>query len=171
LRHRKEHTKSEQPQPNIGVDLIRIHRAVTRGLAVSLETCTAFAKGGFPDTVSAEGFWWYCNGLEAVALAHHVSEDELFFPCLRERLPDQDFDGLSADHEVMHVILGEMQAAREASSLTAMSAALAIPFLFYNLEDDDRTHFMSVMPPQVTQELVPFVWKDIWAPMKPFLLD
>lgn len=214
---------SEQSQPNIGVDLMRIHRAVTRGLAVSQENCNAFAEGGFPDATTAEGFWKYCNGLEAIAIAHHLSEDELFFPYLRERLPDQDFDGLSADHEVMHGFLGEIQAAREAGSLTGMSAALAkmdavwhphiqkeeagfspevaagvmtvpehiemaqkaaalsqehaqpaplaIPFLFYNLEDDDRAHFMSVMPPQVTQELVPVVWKDIWAPMKPFLLD
>jgi hypothetical protein len=50
-------------------------------------------------------------------------------------------------------------------------APLAIPFLLYNLEADDRAHFFAVMPPEVTQQLVPVVWKDEWAPMNPFLLD
>jgi hypothetical protein len=27
------------------------------------------------------------------------------------------------------------------------------------------------MPPVASQELVPIVWKEHWAPMKPFLLD
>jgi hypothetical protein len=50
-------------------------------------------------------------------------------------------------------------------------APLAIPFLLYNLEGADRAYMMAAMPPEVTQQLVPVVWKDEWAPMKPFLLD
>jgi hypothetical protein len=48
---------------------------------------------------------------------------------------------------------------------------LAVPFLLYNVESDDRAHFFAVMPPEITQQLVPVVWKDEWASMKPFLLD
>jgi hypothetical protein len=214
---------SEKPMPNIGADLQRIHRVVTRGLAVAQENCLAFAASGFPDDTTREGFWKYCLGLEAIAHGHHAAEDELFFPYLRERLPETDFDVLVADHQQMHAILEEMLSAREAGSLDALDAALskmtalwhphieqeetqfsieiaaevmtveehiemaqkaaafsqqhtqpaplAIPFLFYNLEGDDRAHFMAVMPPEVTQKLVPVVWKDEWAPMKPFLLD
>ena len=36
---------------------------------------------------------------------------------------------------------------------------------------DDRAYFLAVMPPEVTQQLVPVVWKDEWASIKPFLLD
>jgi hypothetical protein len=43
--------------------------------------------------------------------------------------------------------------------------------MLYNLEGADRAHFMAVLPPEITQQLVPVVWKDEWAPMKPFLLD
>ena len=214
---------SEQPKPNIGLDLQRIHRVITRGLAVSQENCQAFAESGFPDDVTREGFWKYCQALEANARGHHMTEDNLFFPYLRERMPDTDFDELMAEHQEMHGILVEMQAAREASSLADMHralskmadlwhphiekeetrfspdiaaevmtvpehiemaqkaathsqeharpASLAVPFLLYNLETEDRAHFLAVMPPEVTQQLVPVVWKDEWAPMKSFLLD
>ena len=50
-------------------------------------------------------------------------------------------------------------------------ASLAIPFLLYNLEGEDRAYMMAVMPPEITQQLVPIVWKDEWAPKKPILLD
>ena len=214
---------SEKPMPNIGADLQRIHRVVTRGLSVAQENCQTFASNGFPDEATREGFWKYCLGLEAIALGHHLAEDELFFPYLRERLPATDFDSLEAEHQQMLATLEKMRQARESGSLEALGTALsemnalwhphieqeetqfspeiaaevmtvqehislaqqaavfsqqhtnpaplAIPFLFYNLEGDDRAHFMRVMPPEITQQLVPVVWKDEWAPMKPFLLD
>lgn len=214
---------SERPVPNIGVDLQRIHRVITRGLAVAQENCQAFATGGYPDDSTAEGFWKYCLGLEAVINAHHTSEDDLFFPFLRDRMPGYDFDALTAEHEKMHGILGEMRVARESGSLADLDAALtkmsvlwqphyqteeaaftpqvaaevmtvpesiemaqkagahaaehaqpaplAVPFVFYNLEGADREQMMATMPTEVTQQLVPVVWKDEWAPMKPFLLD
>ena len=74
----------------------------------------AFAASGFPDEVTREGFWKYCQGLEANANGHHMTEDDLFFPFLRERMPDPDFDQLEVDHQAMHVHLAEMRAAREA---------------------------------------------------------
>ena len=214
---------SEKPVPNTAQDLQRIHRVITRGLAIALQNGQAFAESGFPDDTTREGFWKYCQGLEANAHGHHVTEDDIFFPYLRERMPDTDFDELVADHREMDDILAEMRAAREAGSLADMNRALsrmaglwhphihkeetdfspdvaaeimtipehiemaqkaaahsqqhaqpaplAVPFLLYNLEGEDRAHFLAVMPPEVTQQLVPVVWKDEWAPMKPFLLD
>jgi hemerythrin-like domain-containing protein len=214
---------SEKPKPNIGQDLQRIHRAITRGLAVALENCQAFAESGFPDDTTREGFWKYCQGLEANAHGHHVTEDDVFFPYLRERMPDTDFDELMAEHEEMDGILAQMRAARQSGSLVDMQRALskmadlwhphikkeetefspdiaskvmavpehiemaqkaaahsqqhaqpaplAVPFLLYNLEGEDRAYFLAAMPPEVTQQLVPVVWKDEWAPMKPFLLE
>jgi hemerythrin-like domain-containing protein len=47
---------------------------------------------------------------------------------------------------------------------------LAAPFILHNLEPEDRAHMAGEMPPIISQELVPVVWKDKWAPMKPFLL-
>jgi len=48
---------------------------------------------------------------------------------------------------------------------------LVAPFVLYNLPPDERAILSQLMPPELTQELVPIVWKDMWAPMKPFLLD
>jgi hypothetical protein len=214
---------SQKPVPNIGLDLQRIHRVVTRGLAVALENCHTFAESGFPDDATRDGFWKYCQALEANAHGHHMTEDDLFFPYLRDRMPDTNFDDLMAEHQEMHHILADIRAGREAGSLAdmhralsrmaglwhphiskeetqfspevaaqvmtipehidmaqkaalhsqehAQPASLAVPFLLYNLESDDRAHFLAVMPPEVTRQLVPVVWKDEWAPMKPFLLD
>ena len=103
---------SDQPMPNIGRDLQRIHRVITRGLAVLQEKGPAFADSGFP--------------------------------------------------------LGQKAAAHSAAH--AQPAPWAVPFLLYNLEMEDRAHFLSVMPAELTQQLVPVVWKDEWAAMKPFLL-
>jgi Hemerythrin HHE cation binding domain len=46
-----------------------------------------------------------------------------------------------------------------------------IPFVLYNLERDDRALMAASLPPMIMQELVPKVWADQWAPMKPLLLD
>ncbi len=47
---------------------------------------------------------------------------------------------------------------------------LVVPFLLYNLPPEQRTAFAGAMPPVVTEQLVPVVWKEKWEPMKPFLL-
>jgi hemerythrin-like domain-containing protein len=47
---------------------------------------------------------------------------------------------------------------------------LVVPFVLYNLSEEDRQIMASTMPAVVTQELVPVVWKAQWESMKPFLL-
>jgi hemerythrin-like domain-containing protein len=47
---------------------------------------------------------------------------------------------------------------------------LAMPFVLYNLPDEQRAYLSRGLPPALTQELVPITWRDRWAPMKPFLL-
>lgn len=47
---------------------------------------------------------------------------------------------------------------------------LVVPFLLHNLPPDMRSAFARLMPPVVTQHLLPVVWKEKWEPMQPFLL-
>ncbi len=47
---------------------------------------------------------------------------------------------------------------------------LIVPFTLFNLEGDERRYMAEEMPPVVSQQLVPQVWKEKWAPMLPFLL-
>ena len=67
-----------------------------------------------------------------------------------------------------HVRLG--RASAEHSQAHAGPDYLVVPFFLYNLEQGDRAALVRIMPPIVTQELVPHVWLDKWASMKPFLL-
>ncbi len=46
-----------------------------------------------------------------------------------------------------------------------------VPFVLYNLDQEERNKMAASLPPAIMEELVPKVWKDQWAPMKPFLLD
>jgi hemerythrin-like domain-containing protein len=48
---------------------------------------------------------------------------------------------------------------------------LVTPFILYNLSPADRLVISQLMPPIVTQQLVPIVWKEKWRPMQPFLLE
>lgn len=48
---------------------------------------------------------------------------------------------------------------------------LIVPFMLYNISGDDRAIISEEMPPVVTQDLVPGVWKDKWEPMRSFLLS
>jgi len=49
--------------------------------------------------------------------------------------------------------------------------ALMVPFLLYNLNPEDRKRFASNLPPELTQTLVPIVWKPQLAPMLPYMLE
>ena len=48
---------------------------------------------------------------------------------------------------------------------------VGIPFILYNLPEEERRIMSAQMPPAVSQELVPGPWQEHWAPMKPFLLE
>jgi hypothetical protein len=67
-----------------------------------------------------------------------------------------------------------IELAQKAAALSqehAQPAPLVMPYLLYNVAKEDRAFYMATLPEEVTQHLIPVVWKDEWAPMKPFLLD
>jgi hypothetical protein len=79
--------------------------------------------------------------------------------------------------EVISVV---MDAEEDAHLMQALGAyaqehvvplSLGMPFLLYNLASPERATYVSGLPPVVTEQLVPVVWKEQWAPMQPFLLD
>jgi hypothetical protein len=46
-----------------------------------------------------------------------------------------------------------------------------VPFILYNLEPDERAVMAVSFPASIMEELIPKVWVDQWAPMRPLLLD
>ena len=221
----------ENVKPNVGADMLRIHRVITRGLDVAGQRGAAFAQDGFPSTAIQEGFLTYLRALSGVLDAHHLGEDETAFPYFREKLLDAPYDKLMSDHRVIEGVLGKLQAAikavagsaQPADSLRDVNSAVGtlaglwhphigieealwdpetvarllddeenlqlgqkiaessqkhlhateieIPFILYNLGPEDRSVMTKAMPPVVTQQLVPLIWRAKWAPMKPFLLE
>ena len=80
---------SPNPLPNVGTDLIRIHKVVTRALEVSKQNSL---NASLPDEVLQSGFASYVRSLIILLHEHHAGEDELAFPFWRTRLPDGPFE-------------------------------------------------------------------------------
>ena len=110
---------AEVTGPNIGATMIRIHSAITRSLEVSIGRGAEFARDSYPDAATQEGFALYVKALVSVLSAHHLSEDDVAFPYLRDKLPDVPFDKLIADHRVMEGILADLQGTVDAAAVEA----------------------------------------------------
>ena len=91
--------------------------------------------------------------------SHIPIEESNFSPLACERLltPEENarLDGQMSNHAAQHALPNE----------------LAVPFVIYSLEGNDRADMEKTMPPVIMEQLVPFAWKPAWAPMQPFLLD
>ena len=216
--------------PNVTMDLVRIHRALTRGLNVAMERGSGFMQTGFPGEDLRRGFSEAIQSLVAVLRAHHLIEDEVAFPAFKERLPSAPYARLAANHKEIELLLvsieqgnahlaqGEdgaglglvLESLQKAfgiwgphirmeeaifsqDALTgvmsleeqrwisdgmaktfqayATPAALTIPYVLYNLDGALRAGMAASLPANVLEELIPKVWQEQWAPMKPFLLD
>ena len=101
----------ENSLPNLARDLIRIHRAISRGLSVSATRGAEFMREGFPDAGMRRGFFSYVQALTIVLGAHHVGEDEIAFPALRAKLPAAPYERLAADHYAIDASLAEVRGA------------------------------------------------------------
>lgn len=87
--------------PNLAKDLLRIHRAITRGLTVGVMRGSDFISEGFPDPSLQQGYALYLQALTAIVSAHHLGEDEIAFPALKQKLPGVPYGKLGADHAMI----------------------------------------------------------------------
>ncbi len=99
----------ENSLPNLARDLVRIHRAISRGLSVSATRGAEFIKDGFPDARMRQGFFSYVQALTIVLGAHHLAEDEIAFPAFRPKLPAAPYERLAADHHAIDTSLAEVR--------------------------------------------------------------
>ena len=79
-------------------NLHRIHRVITRALAVALAHGENFARKGFDDEASRRGFVDYARCLVLLLRAHHDGEEEMLFP----RLVGAASGGTLAELEAQH---------------------------------------------------------------------
>ncbi len=219
--------------PALSQAFLLIHKAVSRGLIVSVEKGEDYIPAGFPDPETRTGYALYTRSLAIVLDAHHLAEDEVAFPLLKTKIPSAPYDRLATHHQEIvdlldpirglrgviplveergdqgdlaamvhylrqvsdiwrpHIQIEEFHFSEEAlaaamspeeqvqasaaisrhSQENATPASLALPFLLFNLEAEDRAAMAASLPKQVVEELIPKAWKLQWAPMQPFLLE
>jgi len=108
------------PFPNVGTDLVRIHRAITRALAVSLQ----HSQAGGQAEPQRQGFSAYARALAVLLHAHHAGEDEIAFPFWQARFPVGAFDELMEQHRRMIPFIDQVQGWAEQGADTWQVGAL-----------------------------------------------
>ena len=99
--------------PNPAEDLILIHKVITRGIKVGMNTASEYLQNGLPEAHSLPGYTRYLICLVTVLRAHHQGEDQVVFPALRSKIPSAPFDLLISNHIEMESLLVDSQAAIE----------------------------------------------------------
>lgn len=98
---------------NLVDNLHRIHRVVTRGLAVARAHGEEFLRDGFVDAATRKGFVDYSRCLVLLLRAHHDGEEELLFPRLRSAVAGETVALLESQHRELVAALDEARAATE----------------------------------------------------------
>ena len=90
---------------NVGEDILRIHRVLTRSLTVSIQFLQQAEQ---PDNLH-HGFMLYLRALSALLHAHHLGEDEIGFPFWRTKSPFAPLNNLIRDHLRMMPLLEKIE--------------------------------------------------------------
>ncbi|RPI85454.1 MAG: hemerythrin domain-containing protein [Chloroflexi bacterium] len=95
--------------PNIARSLFTIHAVITRGLQVSLEYTGKIQSDPQLGNQYRAGFADYVHSLASVLHSHHLVEDDLTFPYLRDKLPDAPYDLIASQHQEMIPFIEELE--------------------------------------------------------------
>ncbi|MGZ7044378.1 MAG: hypothetical protein ACXVHM_07270, partial [Methanobacterium sp.] len=81
-------------QGDVGTDMIRFHRIITRSLEVNIQNVNRYLEIGAIEESDEEGFLKYVQSFSTVLDAHHLLENEKIFPYFKDKLPDAPYDRL-----------------------------------------------------------------------------
>jgi hypothetical protein len=146
--------------PNLAGDFVRIHKAITRGLTVGTTRGSDFIKSGFSDSSLQQGFALYLQTLIVVISAHHLGEDEVAFPALRQKLPTVPYDQLGADHVSIETALNDVK-----SNLPGMAGNNPADSLVKVVDGLNR--ILAIWRPHIQIEQSAFSAKAIAGAMSP----
>jgi hemerythrin-like domain-containing protein len=137
--------------PNEGAhmydELIAVHTIMRRGAEL---TADAFARHAAGEKVRTKTLLSTASWLVEFVHHHHASEDELFWPVLRELFPAKvaELDELTAEHEALDAELRTLgAAARGAGDEAAKAAARVRDLLAAHLGTEEPA--LAAMFPQV----------------------
>jgi hemerythrin-like domain-containing protein len=148
----------EKVLPGPPYDRLSSDHKLMESLIETLEDANGRWKAGAGDAVGEMSS--SIGGLDGLWHPHiAIEEKEIYVPEKLEELIEPE------EH------LRLMQQSAELGMKNMGPHSLVVPFLLYNLEPGPRSMLASRMPSEMIEQLVPVVWKDQWAPMKPFLLE
>ncbi len=102
---------SDNKQPDIGKDIIRYHKIMTRGINTSNKHINESLKNRSLDPSSRGGFLNYVQTLLTILKAHHMAEDQVIFPYVRDIFPEVPYERLIEEHEVISTELNSINKA------------------------------------------------------------
>jgi hemerythrin-like domain-containing protein len=88
-------------ESDIGRDIIRYHKIITRAITTSHQHADASLKNGSLEESTKDGFLKYLQSFSSVLKAHHMSEDEVIFPYVQKLIPNVPYKRLTDEHEVL----------------------------------------------------------------------
>ncbi len=98
----------DENQEDVGTDLIRFHRSITRSLEVIIKNVEKYLEIGTIEDEKREGFLKYIQSFSVVIDLHHLHEDEKVFPYVIDKLPDAPYDRLITQHKWVKTLLTEI---------------------------------------------------------------
>ncbi len=107
-------------------ELLRIHRVISRGLIVSVAKGTDFMQARFPDPEMRKGYTDYTRSLAAVLDAHHLVEDEIVFPYLKDKVTAVPYEQLARHHQAICALLDPAEKAIPPVAEKGLSPDLAV---------------------------------------------
>ena len=138
--------------------LIAQHRQMDSLLA-EMSAALAWLDSGEVESRALSRFNRAARGVQDLWHKHIHAEESLFGPA----------QVVSVFTPAEHIAM--QQAFTRHLSEHAGPPETAVAFVLYNLSPADRAVISAGMPRELTEQLVPVVWKSRWSPMKPFLLD
>jgi hemerythrin-like domain-containing protein len=93
-------------QGDVGTDIIRFHRIITRSLEIAIQNVNKYLELGSIE--EREGFLKYIQTFSTVMDAHHLLENERIFPYFKDKLPDAPYDRLMTQHEWVKTSLSQI---------------------------------------------------------------
>jgi hypothetical protein len=126
-------------------------------IATMIETAKSAFSGG-----NLTAFHAHIAQLQELWLTHFPLEEAAFGPSA--------WPGPMTPEEEAELVNRVVQHQAQQMEANPDIGRVAVPFVLYNLEPEDRAIWAAEMPEQVIHELVPGPWLSDWAPMKPFLL-
>jgi len=150
--------RAKERIPGIPVDHLCADHKEMAGILTEINQMLEKSASGVKDDEVLVGLNDALGRLNNLWTDHiHLEEDVFAARKLREAFKDYEQADLS-------------QAISKFSMKHNSPNYLILPFILYNLSEEDRKKMMSSMPKVIIQILVSVVWKNKWESMKPFLL-